>query len=130
MPGAFALAGFLLGRIEPGAAAEADFPIQYSPGAARSLLGALASGMIAFTGFVFSILLLAVRFGSSQLSPRMLRRFLRDRTTKVALGVFIATVLLSLLELRYVGAAWVAQPWTTGSGVPPTGGASAGAGVA
>ena len=105
VPGVFALAAYLLGRIPPDAASEADFPVHYSPEAARSLLGALASGMIAFTGFVFSILLLAVQFGSSQFSPRMLRRFLGDWTTKVALGVFIATFLFSLLELRYVGTA-------------------------
>ena len=105
VPGAFALVAYLLGRARPDAATEADFPIQYGPEAARSLLGALASGMIAFTGFVFSILLLAVQFGSSQFSPRLLRRFLRDWTTKVALGVFIATFLFSLLELRFVGTA-------------------------
>ncbi|MEZ5077441.1 MAG: DUF2254 domain-containing protein [Solirubrobacterales bacterium] len=103
VPGAFALVAYLLGRIEPDAAREADFPIQYSPEAARSVLSALAGGMITFTGFVFSILLLAVQFGSSQFSPRMLRRFLRDGTTKLALGVFIATFLFSLQELRWVG---------------------------
>jgi uncharacterized membrane protein len=65
VPGLFALVAFLLGRVEPDAATEADFPVQYGPEAARSLLGALSSGMIAFTGFVFSILLLAVQFGSS-----------------------------------------------------------------
>jgi uncharacterized membrane protein len=67
------------------------------------MLGAMAGGMITFTGFVFSILLLAVQFGSSQFSPRMLRRFLRDPTTKIALGVFIATFLYSLLVLRTIG---------------------------
>lgn len=104
VPGAFALAAYLLSRARPSAATEADFPIQYGPETARSLLSALSSGMIAFTGFVFSILLLAVQFGSSQFSPRMLRRFLRDGTTKVALGVFIATFLFALLELRHVAA--------------------------
>jgi uncharacterized membrane protein len=65
--------------------------ISFGPDASRSVLGAMAGGMITFTGFVFSILLLAVQFGSSQFSPRMLRRFLRDPTTKVALGIFMAT---------------------------------------
>lgn len=59
---------------------------------------------ITFTGFVFSILLLAVQFGSSQFSPRMLRRFLRDPTTKISLGVFIATFIYALLVLRTIGA--------------------------
>jgi uncharacterized membrane protein len=79
--------------------------ISFGADASRSVLGALAGGMIAFTGFVFSILLLAVQFGSSQFSPRMLRRFLRDPTTKLALGIFMATFIYALLVLRVVGTA-------------------------
>jgi len=79
--------------------------ISFGAEAARGVLGALAGGMITFTGFVFSILLLAVQFGSSQFSPRMLRRFLRDPTTKVALGIFMATFIYALTVLRVVGTA-------------------------
>lgn len=79
--------------------------IGYGSDAARGVLGSLAGGMITFTGFVFSILLLAVQFGSSQFSPRMLRRFLRDPTTKLSLGVFMATFIYALLVLRTVGTA-------------------------
>ncbi len=79
--------------------------IGFGSDAARGVLGSLAGGMITFTGFVFSILLLAVQFGSSQFSPRMLRRFLRDPTTKIAFGVFVATFIYSLLVLRTVGTA-------------------------
>ncbi len=79
--------------------------ISFGAEAGRSVLGALASGMITFTGFVFSILLLAVQFGSSQFSPRMLRRFLRDPTTKISLGIFMATFIYALLVLRVVGTA-------------------------
>ena len=77
--------------------------ISFGSGAAQGMLGAMVSGMITFTGFVFSILLLAVQFGSSQFSPRMLRRFLRDPTTKISLGVFMATFLYALLVLRTIG---------------------------
>ncbi len=77
--------------------------ISFGEDAARAVLGAIASGMITFTGFVFSILLLAVQFGSNQFSPRLLRRFLRDPTTKVALGVFMATFIYALGVLRVVG---------------------------
>ncbi|SDP34375.1 Uncharacterized membrane protein [Actinopolyspora xinjiangensis] len=77
--------------------------IAFDPEAARSLLGSLAGGMITFTGFVFSILLVAVQFGSSQFSPRMLLLFLRDPVTQLALGTFIATFLYSLLVLSSVG---------------------------
>lgn len=77
--------------------------ISFGEEAARSVLGAIAGGMITFTGFVFSILLLAVQFGSAQFSPRLLRRFLRDPTTKVALGTFMATFVYALGVLRVVG---------------------------
>ena len=69
------------------------------------MLPALAGAMITFTGFVFTILLLAIQFGSSQFSPRILRRFLRARTTKVALGMFIATFIYALLVLASIGTA-------------------------
>lgn len=77
--------------------------IAFGSDAARGVLGAIAGGMITFTGFVFSILLLAVQFGSSQFSPRMLRRFLRDPSTKTALGIFMATFIYALTVLRVVG---------------------------
>ena len=77
--------------------------ISFGSGAAQGMLGAIAGGMITFTGFVFSILLLAVQFGSSQFSPRMLRRFLRDPTTKFSLGIFMATFIYALLVLRTIG---------------------------
>ncbi|MGA7397426.1 MAG: DUF2254 domain-containing protein [Solirubrobacterales bacterium] len=76
--------------------------IAYGAGAAQGMLGAMAGGMITFTGFVFSILLLAVQFGSSQFSPRMLRRFLRDPTTKISLGMFMATFIYALFVLRAI----------------------------
>ncbi len=77
--------------------------ISFGEDAARAVLGAIASGMITFTGFVFSILLIAVQFGSSQFSPRLLRRFLRDPSTKAALGIFMATFIYALAVLRVVG---------------------------
>jgi len=77
--------------------------LHFGSGAAESILGAIAGGMITFTGFVFSVLLLAVQFGSSQFSPRMLRRFLRDPVTKIALGAFMATFIYALMVLRTIG---------------------------
>ncbi|MGI9556497.1 MAG: DUF2254 family protein, partial [Solirubrobacterales bacterium] len=103
VPALFAVAAIAAGSffpdIDESAVSEADAVVELTPETARGVLGSLAGGMITFTGFVFSILLLAVQFGSSQFSPRMLRRFLRDRTTKVALGMFIATFIYSLLVL-------------------------------
>jgi uncharacterized membrane protein len=107
VPAAFAALAIALGIVLPHVDEHTSttIGISFGPDAARNVLGALAGGMITFTGFVFSILLLAVQFGSSQFSPRMLRRFLRDPTTKLSLGIFMATFIYALLVLRVVGTA-------------------------
>lgn len=93
--------GFVLTAVDEHT--DVSIGVQFGSDAGRSVLGAIASGMITFTGFVFSILLLAVQFGSSQFSPRMLRRFLRSPTTKTSLGIFMATFVYALTVLRVVG---------------------------
>jgi uncharacterized membrane protein len=107
VPAAFATLAIAMGIVLPNVdeSTNTTIGISFGSDAARNLLGALAGGMITFTGFVFSILLLAVQFGSSQFSPRMLRRFLRDPTTKFSLGIFMATFIYSLTVLRVVGTA-------------------------
>ncbi len=107
VPAVFATLAIAMGVVLPKLDEHVNTTIGISFGsdAARNVLGSLAGGMITFTGFVFSILLLAVQFGSSQFSPRMLRRFLRDPTTKLSLGIFMATFIYALLVLRVVGTA-------------------------
>jgi uncharacterized membrane protein len=107
VPAVFAALAIVMGIVLPQVDEHTSTTIGISFGsdAARNVLGSLAGGMITFTGFVFSILLLAVQFGSSQFSPRMLRRFLRDPTTKLSLGIFMATFIYALLVLRVVGTA-------------------------
>ncbi len=78
---------------------KARIGISFGSEAARSVLGAIANGMITFTGFVFSILLLAGWIGDRWL----LQRFMRDPTTKAALGIFMATFIYALAVLRMVG---------------------------
>ena len=104
IPAIFMLVAIAMGVLLPDldAATEGEIGIKYGAGASESMLGAMAGGMITFTGFVFSILLLAVQFGSSQFTPRMLRRFLRDLTTKISLGTFMATFIYALLVLRTI----------------------------
>ena len=72
------------------------------PEGARSLLAAIITSMISFTGLVFSITILVLQLTSSQFSPRILRTFLRDRFTQVSLGVFVATFVYAVLVLRTV----------------------------
>jgi integrase len=51
----------------------------FNASSATSALSALGSGMIAFTGFVTSVVLLLVQFGTSEFSPRFVAWFRRDR---------------------------------------------------
>lgn len=69
---------------------------------ASSLLGAIAGSMITIAGVVFSMTLVALSLASSQLGPRLLRNFMRDTTTQVVLGTFVATFLYCLLVLRTI----------------------------
>lgn len=72
------------------------------PDSARALLSTVAASMITFTGLVFSITIVVLQLASAQFSPRVLRTFLRDRTTQVALGVFVATFAYALTVLLAV----------------------------
>ena len=55
----------------------------------RIVLTALASSMLTFIVFVFSILLLAVQLASAQLTPRIIATFFRNRILKVSLAIFV-----------------------------------------
>jgi uncharacterized membrane protein len=76
---------------------------EFNTSSATSALAALASGMLAFTGFVTSVVLLLVQFGTSEFSPRFVAWFRRDRTLKFALSTFIATFLFALVSTAQVG---------------------------
>ena len=69
---------------------------------ARALLGAIATATLTLTGLVFSITMLVLQLTSSQLSPRVMGRFLRDRHNQVVLALFISTFAYALLALRSV----------------------------
>ncbi len=69
---------------------------------ARSVLSTIAQSMLTFTGLVFTITMLVLQLASSQLSPRVMRTFLRDRANQVVLGLFVATFVFTLVVLRDV----------------------------
>ena len=81
-----------------------NWGLTYTGGAAgaSALLGAIAGSMITIAGVVFSMTLVALSLASSQLGPRLLRNFMRDTTTQVVLGTFVATFLYCLLVLRTI----------------------------
>ncbi len=68
--------------------------------AARSVLSTIATAMITFTGLVFSITIVALQLASGQFSPRVMRTFLRDNASKVALATFVATFSYAFTVLR------------------------------
>jgi len=74
-----------------------------SASSASTALSALGSGMLTFTGFVTSVVLMLVQFGSSQFSPRFVARFRRSRTLMYALSTFSATFLFALVSTTQVG---------------------------
>lgn len=80
------------------------WPLVYqgSPDGAQEILSAAVTSIISFTAVVFSITILSLQLASQQFSPRVLRHFMRDRHTQVTLGLFVSTLVFTLLVLREV----------------------------
>ena len=70
----------------------------------RSMLAAIAGSMITVAGVTFSITVVAVSQASSQYTPRILRNFMRDRTSQVVLGVFVGIFVYCLVVVRTIRA--------------------------
>jgi len=75
-----------------------------SPDAGRQVLTAIAAAVITVVGVVFSITILALTLASQQFGPRMMRNFVRDIGNQITLGVFVATVVYSVLSLGSISA--------------------------
>ncbi len=73
-----------------------------APPTALSILAAITSGMIAFTGIVFSMMLLLVQFSSTAYSPRVAIYLLDDLVVLNALGAFAGTFVFSLVSMIWV----------------------------
>ncbi|MDL2344058.1 DUF2254 family protein, partial [Deinococcus sp. MIMF12] len=69
---------------------------------ARSILAAVSGSVIGVAGTTFSITIAALSLASSQMGPRLLEHFTRDRGNQFTLGTFIATFAYGLLVLRTV----------------------------
>jgi uncharacterized membrane protein len=73
-----------------------------SAAAAMGICGAVASGMIALTGIVFSLAFIMVQFSATAYSPRLVLWVARDPVVSHALGIFITTFLYALIMLGWV----------------------------
>jgi uncharacterized membrane protein len=67
-----------------------------------SIYSAIASGMIALTGIVFSLTIVMVQFSATAYSPRLVLWVARDPVVSHALGVFTATFLYAIAALAWV----------------------------
>lgn len=79
-------------------AAEAGW-LPVGDGVAERILGVIATSMLTFVGVVFTITLVALQLASAQLSPRVLRTFVRSFVTKLAFGIFLATFAFAMTVL-------------------------------
>lgn len=67
---------------------------------ARSILTAIAGGLITSITLLLSMMLVAVQLASSQFSPRTLRNWIGDRSQQAAIGFVLGTTVYCLLVLR------------------------------
>ena len=73
--------------------------IGYGPEGARAVIAALASSLLTFLVFAFSIMLLAVQVAGGQLSPRIINRIFEAPFIKVALSTFVFSFSYALAAL-------------------------------
>ncbi len=73
-----------------------------SPVAAVVIDSSIASGMMALTGVVFSLVFVMVQFSAIAYSPRLVHWIVRDRVLWHSLGVFTATFLYSLGAIAWL----------------------------
>jgi uncharacterized membrane protein len=70
-----------------------------SVSAATAIYSAIASGMIALTGIVFSLTFVMIQFSAIAYSPRLVMWIARDPVMSHALGLFTATFLYAIAAL-------------------------------
>ncbi|RMF40470.1 MAG: DUF2254 domain-containing protein [Planctomycetota bacterium] len=119
IPGALSLAGIGLALGStwlrgPAASWIVDlFPwIAVSTSAARASLATISSAMVSIVGIVFSVTLVTLSIASSQYGSRLLRTFMSDTFTQVALGLLIGTSLFCMVALTRI------EPSTDDKSVP------------
>lgn len=104
IPIAYMLASILLAgvlpRLEHALVPHVDLGISVS--SALAALSAVASGMMALTGIVFSVAFVMVQFSAVTYSPRFAARFARDPLLFHALGIFFATFAYALTATAWI----------------------------
>ena len=104
IPLLYALGALILGFTIPRLANSVlpGFVSTVSVNAAIGIYSAVASGMIALTGIVFSLTFLMVQFSATAYSPRLVLLTARDPVISHSIGVFTATFLYAIAALAWV----------------------------
>ena len=104
IPLAYAAAALIVGFTVPRLAYSVlpGFVSSVSVNAAIGIYSAVASGMIALTGIVFSLTFVMLQFSSTAYSPRLVLWIARDPIMSHSMGVFTATFLYAIAALAWV----------------------------
>ncbi|MFB9237576.1 DUF2254 domain-containing protein [Plantactinospora siamensis] len=73
-----------------------------SPTDAQTVLSTIATATVTLTTLVLTVTLVAIQLAMGQFSPRIVRALLHDRSSQLAVGLFTATFVHTLLVLREI----------------------------
>jgi len=93
------IAGLILPRFESAFLGSYAHPV--SVASAQAILSSIASGMLALTGIVFSLIFVMVTFSAMAYSPRLVAWFAGDPAIFHSLGIFIATFCYAIATLGW-----------------------------
>lgn len=93
-------AALTIPHIEGGIAPWFVSPVSVS--SAQAIYSSIASGMMALTGIVFSLMFVMIQFSATAYSPRLVLLITRDPVTSHALGIFTATFVYAIAALTGV----------------------------
>ncbi len=79
-----------------------SFPAAVGADGARLVLSTIAGSMITVASLVFSMTLVALTLAASNIGARLLDSYVANRVNQIALGLFLATFVYSLIVLRAV----------------------------
>ncbi|OBJ70247.1 hypothetical protein A5643_01290 [Mycobacterium sp. 1274756.6] len=75
------------------------FTLPMDSNVATTLLATIAGATITTAGVIFSLTIVSLQLASSQLSPRVMRWFIRDRLSQLVIGLLVATFVYCVLTL-------------------------------
>jgi uncharacterized membrane protein len=101
VPIIYLIAALVAGTVIPNIDRDTHTPelLGANPDSVRDVLSSIATGMLAFTGFVVTVVLLLVQFGTATFGPRLVRWARQARLLKHALGMFTATFIFAIVAL-------------------------------